>query len=61
MDEKTIFLATVFNADGTETERLVRATTAHAGRAHCLHICKANAQNVADVLGKGGKIEDASN
>ena len=59
MDEKTIFLVTVFNADGTEEERLVSAETRSAALKHVAVINKASAANVADVMAKGGKVEEA--
>ena len=59
MDEKTIFLVTVFNADGTEVERLVSAETRAAALKHAAVINKASAADVALVLGKGGKVEEA--
>lgn len=58
--DPVLFLVSIYNADGTETERLIRANSAHAARSHVMHACKANADNVADVLGKGGKIEQAA-
>ena len=58
-NERTIFLVTVFNADGTETERLVNATTRRAALKHAAVINKASAADVALVLGKGGKVEEA--
>ena len=60
MDEKTIWLVTVFNADGTEKERLVRAETRGKALAHVAVVNKAGAHNVADVLGKGGKVEEVA-
>ena len=56
--EKTIYLVTVFNSDGTEKERLVRSKTRGKALAHVAVINKAGPQNVADVLGAGGKIEE---
>lgn len=58
--EKYIYLATYTDASGKETVRLVRAEKRSAAQNHVLHLCKANAQNVADVLGAGGKIEEAA-
>ena len=58
-NERTIFLVTVFNADGTETERLVNAPTRAAGLKHAAVINKASAADVALVLGNGGKVEEA--
>ena len=55
-----IYLATYTDAAGKETERLIRAEKRSAAQNHVLHLCKANAQNVADVLGAGGKIEEAA-
>ena len=60
MDEKTIFLVTVFNADGTESARLVNAPTRNAAVAHVLHACKASAVDVWEVAAKGGKVEEAA-
>ena len=59
MDDLTIWLVTVFNADGTEVERLVRADTRGNALKHVAVINKAGPQNVADVLGSGGKVEVA--
>ena len=57
MDDKSIFLITQYNTDGTEVARLVSAPTRNAAVAHVLHACKASAANVAEVMAKGGKVE----
>ena len=59
-NERTIFLVTVFNADGTETERLVNAETRGKAIAHVAVVNKASAANVADVMAKGGKVEEVA-
>ena len=60
MDDKTIFLVIVFNADGTEASRLVSAPTRNAAVAHVLHACKASAEDVWEVTAKGGKVEEVA-
>ena len=56
--EKDIYLATYTDTAGKETSRLIRAEKRSEAQNHVLHLCKANAQNVADVLQAGGKIEE---
>lgn len=58
-NEKTIFLATCFAADGKETERLVEATARGKAVQYVVGINKASAADVARVLGAGGKVESA--
>ena len=60
MDDLTIWLVTVFNADGTEDERLVSAETRGKALAHVAVVNKASAANVAEVMAKGGKLEEAA-
>ena len=58
--EKVLALATFFDKDGKETSRLIRAASINAAKKHVFHICKASADDVARVLGAGGKIEEAA-
>lgn len=58
--EKTIFLLTCFDSEGTETERLVEAESRNAGLAHVAKLNKASPADVARVLQAGGKVEQAS-
>jgi len=57
--ELSIYLLTTFDAEGKETERLVSAASRAAGLAHVAKLNKASPQDVARVLGAGGKIEQA--
>ena len=58
--EKTITLATFFDKDGKSVERLIKASSVNAAKKHVFHICKASADDVARVLGAGGRIEEAA-
>lgn len=57
--EKTLFLLTCFDIEGTESERLVEAETRHSAMHHVARLNKASAADVARVLGAGGKVEQA--
>ena len=59
MAEKTIFLATTFDAAGKEAERLVEAESRSAAVQHCVRINKASAADVARVMNASGKVEEA--
>ena len=58
--EKVIYLLTCFDAESKETERLVEAESRAAGLAHVAKLNKASPQDVARVLGAGGRIEEAA-
>ena len=55
--EKTLFLLTTFDAEGTEAERIVSAATRNAAVQHAVRVNKASAADVARVLSAGGKLE----
>ena len=57
--ENAIHIVTIYNQDGTETERLVTAPKPTAAMRHCIGVKKASPADVARVLGAGGKVEDA--
>ncbi len=57
--EKTLYLLTCFDAEGKESERLVSAETRNAATGHVAKLNKASPQDVARVLGAGGKVEEA--
>ena len=59
MDEPTIFLATTFDAEGKEAERLINAESRSAAVHHCVRINKASAADVARVMAAGGPVEEA--
>ena len=54
-----IYLLTTFDADGKEAERLVNAPTRSKAVQHAVRVNLASAQDVARVLGTGGKVEEA--
>jgi len=58
-NEQAIYLATCFDAEGKETERLVNAASRSAATKHVVALNKASAADVARVLGAGGKVEEA--
>lgn len=53
-----IFLLTCFDAEGKESERLVKAESRSKATAHALKVNKASADDVARVLGAGGAMEE---
>lgn len=55
----SIFLLTTFDAEGKETQRLVKAETRLKASHHALRTNLASADDVARVLGAGGKVEEA--
>lgn len=59
-DEKTIYLLVITDTDGQETERLVSAAKPTDAMRHALGVRRANPQDVARVLGAGGKVEQAA-
>ena len=59
MTEKSLYLLTCFDAEGTETERLVNAESAHKARQHVVRLNKASPADVARVMQAGGKVEVA--
>ena len=59
MAEPTIFLATTFDAEGKEAERLVSAESRSAAVHHCVRINKASASDVARCMAGGASVEEA--
>lgn len=54
-----IYLITQFDAENTETERLVSAESRAAAMKHVVRLNKASAADVARVMAAGGPVEEA--
>ena len=57
---RTIFLLTCYDSEGAETERLVTAAKPTQAMRHAIGVRRAKPEDVARVLGAGGKVEDAA-
>ena len=53
-----IYLLTVFDAKGEETERLVNADSRSKATGHVVRLNKASAADVARVMANGGEVEE---
>ena len=53
-----IYLLTVFDAKGAETERLVNAESRSKALGHVAKLNKASAADVARVMANGGEVEE---
>lgn len=60
MSEKTIYLLTITDADGKESERLACASKPSQAMRHAIGVRRAKPEDVARVMGAGGKIEEAA-
>ncbi len=59
MADTTIYLLTLTDAEGEETERLVTAEKPTQAMGHAIGVRRAKPEDVARVLGAGGKVEQA--
>jgi hypothetical protein len=60
MDESFIYLATCYDAAQKETERLIKATKPTKAMRTVVGVRRATPEDVARIIGAGGKIEDAA-
>ncbi len=58
-EEKNIYLVVCTDAEGKETERLVSAAKPTEAIGHVVGVRRAKPEDVARVMGAGGKIEEA--
>ena len=58
--ELSIYLLTYTDAEGSETLRLVKAAKPTQAMGHAIGVRRAKPEDVARVLGAGGKVEDAA-
>ena len=56
--ELSIYLLTCYDAEQKETERLVKAAKPTEAMRHAVGVRKASPDDVARVLGAGGKVEE---